>query len=123
MAGAFAWIKGSGTQGVLSGCSSTLPQLANWAARRSLTGMEFAVSIPGSVGGAVRMNAGAHGSEIADHLVTVTLFDLEDLALAAPGVLVGVLVPALGSYPERCRIDAGFELEPSQPDRIREADG
>ncbi len=121
MAGAFAWLKSSGPHGVISGCSSTLPQLANWAARRSLTGMEFAVSIPGSVGGAVRMNAGAHGSEIGDHLTSVTLFDLEELELTRPPVAsLGFSYRRSDLTENDLVIDAGFELEPGDPDRIRE---
>jgi UDP-N-acetylmuramate dehydrogenase len=50
-----------------------LSKLANTAAGSSLTGMEFAAGIPGSVGGAVVMNAGAYGGEIKDILVSATL--------------------------------------------------
>ena len=64
-----------------TGASTPLPMLANWAARRGLSGVEFAVGIPGSVGGAVRMNAGAHGQEMSDCLVSVRGFSLVDLAL------------------------------------------
>jgi UDP-N-acetylmuramate dehydrogenase len=46
-----------------------LPGLAARSAAASLGGMAFAVAIPGSVGGGVRMNAGAHGSELADRLL------------------------------------------------------
>ena len=38
----------------------------NLSVREALTGMEFCAGIPGSVGGAVRMNAGAYGGEIKD---------------------------------------------------------
>ena len=49
-----------------------LSALANAAADVGLTGMEFAAGIPGTVGGGVRMNAGAYGSEIGDIAVNVT---------------------------------------------------
>src|SRR5688572_5891274 len=62
--------------GLVAGGATALPLLANWAARRGLAGLEFTVAIPGSVGGAVRMNAGAHGSEIKDRLTRSTVFDL-----------------------------------------------
>ncbi len=48
-----------------------LPRLAWKAARLGLQGLEWAVGIPGTVGGAVVMNAGAHGSCMADLLVNV----------------------------------------------------
>jgi UDP-N-acetylmuramate dehydrogenase len=60
----------------VAGAATSLPVLANWAARRGLSGIEFGVAIPGSVGGAVRMNAGAHGGQMSDHLADVRLFDL-----------------------------------------------
>jgi UDP-N-acetylmuramate dehydrogenase len=47
-----------------------LSKLANTAARMGLTGMEFAAGIPGSIGGAVVMNAGAYGGEMKDILVS-----------------------------------------------------
>ncbi|MBC8018433.1 MAG: FAD-binding protein, partial [Verrucomicrobia bacterium] len=42
--------------------------LSRLAEEHQMTGLEFLVGIPGSVGGAVRMNAGAHGAEIFDHI-------------------------------------------------------
>jgi UDP-N-acetylmuramate dehydrogenase len=47
-----------------------LSKLANPAARTGLTGMEFAAGIPGSIGGAIVMNAGAYGGEMKDILVS-----------------------------------------------------
>jgi UDP-N-acetylmuramate dehydrogenase len=120
MAGAFAWLRSSGPVGVVAGSSSTLPQLSNWAARRSLTGMEFAISIPGSVGGAVRMNAGAHGSEIADTLTAVTLFDLDTLELRRPeAASLGFSYRRSNLTENDLVIDATFELAPGDPDEIR----
>lgn len=49
--------------------------LANLAARQGLSGMEFASGIPGSIGGAMYMNAGAYGSEMADITVYSRAFD------------------------------------------------
>ncbi|MGH2788188.1 MAG: UDP-N-acetylmuramate dehydrogenase [Actinomycetota bacterium] len=85
--------------GLVAGAATPLPLLANWAARRGLAGLEFLIAIPGSVGGAVRMNAGAHGSELSDRLAVVRVFraaTLEtgfqtsaDLALAYRGSNLG----------------------------------
>ncbi len=52
-------------------CGVSLPRLSRRTAERGLAGLEFAAGIPGSVGGAVAMNAGAHGCSIADVLVSV----------------------------------------------------
>lgn len=60
-----------------------LSSVANQAAASGLTGLEFASGIPGSIGGAVYMNAGAYGGEIKDVLTSVTIltpeFDLVEL--------------------------------------------
>lgn len=56
----------------------SLPRLALMAKDNSLSGLEFASGIPGNVGGAVYMNAGAYGSEMANVIEEVTYLD-EDL--------------------------------------------
>lgn len=53
----------------------SLSTLAGAAARHSLTGLEFASGIPGTLGGAVTMNAGAYGGEIRDCIVSATVLD------------------------------------------------
>jgi UDP-N-acetylmuramate dehydrogenase len=53
---------------VLAGGAAPLPVVARTAAAAGIGGLEWMVGIPGSVGGAVRMNAGGHGSEIASCL-------------------------------------------------------
>jgi len=64
-----------GTQ-IVAGAAMALPQLARRLVAESLTGFEWAVGVPGSIGGAVRMNAGGHGSDMQACLVEVLLFDL-----------------------------------------------
>ena len=54
---------------------ASLGKVGNLAAAESLTGLEFAAGIPGSIGGAVRMNAGAFGSEMKDVISDITLID------------------------------------------------
>jgi UDP-N-acetylmuramate dehydrogenase len=61
---------------VTAGGGVALPILARRTAARSLRGFEWAVGVPGSVGGAVRMNAGGHGSDMAASLVDVDVFDM-----------------------------------------------
>ncbi len=57
------------------GAGVSLTRLCNFALEKSLTGLEFAYGIPGSVGGAVYMNAGAYGGEIKDVLMSVRTFN------------------------------------------------
>jgi UDP-N-acetylmuramate dehydrogenase len=61
---------------VISGSAVALPVLARRTAAAGLSGFEWAVGVPGSVGGAVRMNAGGHGSDIAACIVHADVFDL-----------------------------------------------
>ena len=58
-----------------AGCS--LAKLSKQCSERGLEGLEFAAGIPGTVGGAVVMNAGAYGGEIKDRLVTAEVMDRE----------------------------------------------
>jgi len=53
----------------------TLKELANIAQKHSLAGMEFASGIPGSLGGAIYMNAGAYGGEMNDVIKKVSAYD------------------------------------------------
>jgi len=57
------------------GAGYPLLKLCRFAQKHQLTGLEFAYGIPGSVGGAVFMNAGAYGGEIRDCLVSVKCLD------------------------------------------------
>lgn len=58
-------------------CGVSLIHFANFAAAEGLSGLEFASGIPGNVGGAVFMNAGAYGGEIKDVLVSCDVYDSE----------------------------------------------
>lgn len=61
---------------VTAGGAVALPRLARIVSRAGRSGLEFLVGVPGSVGGAVAMNAGCFGSETADWLVEASLVDL-----------------------------------------------
>lgn len=69
-----------------AGGAAPLPVVARRAAAAGLGGLEFYVGIPGSVGGAVRMNAGGHGRETREVLVTATVLDLPTGDLRDVGV-------------------------------------
>ena len=58
------------------GAAEPLPSLAVKVADAGLAGFAWACAVPGTVGGAVRMNAGAHGGQMADHLVEVEVVRL-----------------------------------------------
>src|SRR5204863_5727788 len=86
---AFRWAARDGDR-LSAGAATPLPALAGVAMRQGLSGLEFGVAIPATLGGAVRMNAGAHGAEIADVAATVELFLLgEGRSVTVPGSEVG----------------------------------
>ena len=63
---------------VSAGAAEPMPVLANTLAGLGLGGLAFGVAIPGSLGGAVRMNAGAHGREMREVLVDADVVHLGD---------------------------------------------
>jgi UDP-N-acetylmuramate dehydrogenase len=69
-----------GTISVRAGGAVALPVLARRLADQGLVGLEWAVGVPGSVGGAVRMNAGGHGDDTASSLRSAEVFSLVDAA-------------------------------------------
>ena len=62
---------------VFASCGVKGPLLAQKTAEAGLSGFEFMIGFPGSIGGDVCMNAGAHGQSISDKLTQVCLFDKE----------------------------------------------
>ncbi|MCI5158126.1 MAG: UDP-N-acetylmuramate dehydrogenase [Candidatus Electrothrix sp. AUS1_2] len=60
---------------VKAGGGCPLGRFLSWCTQQGLAGLEFLTGIPGSVGGAVRMNAGASGGEIGDRLHALALLD------------------------------------------------
>jgi len=67
---------------VEAGGAVSLPVLARRTAAAGLVGLEWAVGVPGSVGGAVRMNAGGHGSDTAATLISARIVDLRSASVA-----------------------------------------
>ena len=69
---------------VVAGGAAALPVLARQAAKAGIGGLEFYVGIPGSVGGALRMNAGGHGAETRDVLISARVVDLRSGEIREP---------------------------------------
>ena len=66
---------------VTAGAAVALPLLARRTAREGLRGLEFYVGIPGSVGGAVTMNAGFFGADTSDVLVSASVMDMASVSV------------------------------------------
>jgi UDP-N-acetylmuramate dehydrogenase len=103
---------------VPSSAAAALPVVARRTAAAGLTGFEWAVGVPGSIGGAVRMNAGGHGSDMAAVLARVRVVDLrsgEDGWVAATDLDLGYRRSAL--LPHQLVVSARLALAPGDADR------
>jgi UDP-N-acetylmuramate dehydrogenase len=115
--GALAAIDRDGEH-VLCGGGARLPQAAARAARWGLTGLEFGVNIPGTVGGAVRMNAGAYGGELRDALEWVEVTTAAGTERRAPEELAfSYRRSSLG--PREVVGCARFALRPADPAAVK----
>lgn len=102
---------------VRAGGATPLPVLARRTVAAGLTGLEWAVGVPGSVGGGVRMNAGGHGSDIAATLRRVRVLDLasgEDGAVTAADLALGYRRSAVEAT--SVVVWAEFALAPGDPE-------
>lgn len=116
---AFRWAARDGDR-LTAGGAMPLPALAGVALRHGLTGIEFGVAIPATLGGAVKMNAGAHGGQMADVLESVEVFRLRDGArerIPAAGAGFAYRSSALGD--DAVVIAATAGLAPGDADEIR----
>ena len=75
----FNWIKQHDEDTICAGASTSCAQLARFYVNNGLPGLEFMVGIPGTLGGALRMNAGAFGSEIWDYAVAIDVIDRQGI--------------------------------------------
>ena len=99
---------------VVCGGGARLPSVAARAARAGLLGIEFGVNIPGTVGGAVRMNANAYGGELGRVLESVTIVTAAGVEQRAPGELgLGYRRSSIGAGEIVTR--ASFVLAESDP--------
>ena len=98
---------------------ATLSRLASCAAARGLAGLEFAHGIPGTLGGAVSMNAGAYGGEMKDVVTSVTYLD-KDLFLRETDDAGFSYRRSRFSDTDCIVLGAKISLHEDDPDAIRE---
>ncbi|MCL2158632.1 MAG: FAD-binding protein, partial [Oscillospiraceae bacterium] len=68
-------------ESVYAGCGASLNKIAIAAKAHCLSGLEFAYGIPGSLGGAVHMNAGAYGGQMSDVVISSRCLDTDSLEI------------------------------------------
>ncbi len=97
-----------------------LGTLCRWAASQGLSGLEFACGIPGTVGGAVFMNAGAYGGEMKDILAGARhLYEGRVEHLSAGQMGLGYRSSAYQGMEGCCILEAQLALRPGEPAEIR----
>ena len=98
---------------------ASLAAAARAAAQASLTGLEFAAGIPGSIGGAVFMNAGAYGGEIAQVIVSARVLTPEGVRMVSRDELSLGYRSSAVMQNGWVVLEATFELAPGNPDEIK----
>ena len=98
---------------------ASLAAAARAAAQASLTGLEFAAGIPGSIGGAVCMNAGAYGGEIAQVIVSARVLTPEGVRTVSKDELSLGYRSSAVMQNGWVVLEATFELAPGSPDEIK----
>jgi UDP-N-acetylenolpyruvoylglucosamine reductase len=104
--------------GLRCGGGARLPAVAARAAALGLAGIEFAVNIPGTVGGAVRMNANAYDGALAAVLDWVEIVTADGVSRRGPEQL-GFAYRSSGLGPSEIVARARFALTTATPDSIR----
>ena len=107
--------------GISAQSGAMLSIVSNTALNNSLTGLEFASGIPGSVGGAIVMNAGAYGGEMCQVVDEVTLFDLkkcEVMTLSNEEMKFSYRHSVVKEYPYVV-LSVKFKLDKGEKDEIK----
>ncbi|MGH2855780.1 MAG: UDP-N-acetylmuramate dehydrogenase, partial [Solirubrobacteraceae bacterium] len=116
--GELARIEPAGERGLRCGGGARLPAVAAHAARAGMSGIEFGVNIPGTVGGAVRMNANAYGGELARTLEWVEVASASGLERRQPsGLEFAYRSSNLTAGEVVAR--ASFALVPAEPEEVK----
>ncbi|MBM6869334.1 UDP-N-acetylmuramate dehydrogenase [Pseudoflavonifractor phocaeensis] len=109
-----------GETGIRVGSGVLLSRLAVFARENALTGLEFAHGIPGSVGGAVTMNAGAYGGEMKDVVVSTRVLDRDGRVETVAGEAQDFSYRhSAFSDEKRLILSAELQLQPGDPGAIQ----
>jgi UDP-N-acetylenolpyruvoylglucosamine reductase len=117
LTGELAGLEREGTR-VICGGGARLPSAAAKVARWGLTGLEFGINIPGTVGGAVRMNANAYGGQLAKVLEWVHVCGAAGVERREPGQL-GFSYRRSNLRPGEVVSRASFALAEADPEAVK----
>jgi UDP-N-acetylmuramate dehydrogenase len=103
-----------------AGAAEPLPSLAVRIADAGYSGFAWACSVPGTIGGAVRMNAGAHGADMRSHLVEAEVFRLSTATRELwPAATLGLAYRSSELPADAVVVGATLRLEPGDPAEVR----
>ncbi len=103
---------------IKAGAGALDSMLAKAAAKAGIAGLEFYVGVPGTIGGALTMNAGCYGRETRDVLVEATLMSRSGEAVSIPASEFGFSYRNNDLPPDLIFLDATFQGRPDAPDAI-----
>jgi UDP-N-acetylmuramate dehydrogenase len=118
LSAAFGKISVEGTR-VRVGAAVLDAQVARAAADAGISGLEFLRGIPGTIGGALRMNAGCYGREIKDIFVEATAIDSDGEKRTLSAADMAFVYRKSGAADDLIFVEALFEGTPGNPDEIR----
>jgi UDP-N-acetylmuramate dehydrogenase len=104
---------------IRAGAAALDAAVAKAAADAGMAGLEFLRGVPGTVGGALRMNAGCYGREIKDIFVSATALDSHGNKLSLSAADMAFVYRKSGAADDLIFIEALFEGTPDTPDAIR----
>ena len=114
----FAEVKVEGTQ-IHAGAGALNGTIAAAAVKAGITGLEFLSGVPGTVGGALRMNAGAYGAEVKDVLVNATVVDRNGFMRILKPEKIGMSYRHTNIPEDYIFTHAVFEGHKDDPDAVR----
>jgi UDP-N-acetylmuramate dehydrogenase len=114
----FGKIEASGTR-IRAGAAALDAHVARVAADAGIAGLEFLRGVPGTVGGALRMNAGCYGREIADIFVEATALDGQGNTLTLTAAEMGFSYRHSKAQEDLIFVEAVFEGTPDKPEAIK----
>ncbi|MFT3729500.1 MAG: UDP-N-acetylmuramate dehydrogenase [Terricaulis sp.] len=115
---AFAQIEPVGVNRLKAGAGALDSMVAKAAAKAGIAGLEFYVGVPGTVGGALAMNAGCYGRETKDILVEATVLNRKGERLTIPAAQFGFTYRHNALPADLIFLDATYEGAPDAPDAI-----
>lgn len=104
---------------VVAGAGASLSRVLDWAADHALSGLEFLESVPGTVGGAVRGNAGAWGKSMADVMAWVRFIDRDNRMCVVQRSDLDFGYRACPALRDQIILEAAFRLSPGDVEAMR----